>query len=96
MKVQYRAQALADIERIHRYVHERSPQGALRVSSALRAAIENIAEQPEGSIRTDDPAIRMKVVQHHPYKIFYSIVDAVTVEIIHIRHTSRRPLPIER
>jgi plasmid stabilization system protein ParE len=40
--------------------------------------------------RTDDPDIRVHVVHRYRYKIFYAVAgDAV--EIIHVRHTSRRP-----
>jgi plasmid stabilization system protein ParE len=47
--------------------------------------------QPFASQQSDDSEIRVKVVQRYRYKIFYSIPDNETVEIIHIRHTSRRP-----
>jgi len=33
----------------------------------------------------------VKVVRSYRYKIFYSIIDEGTVEIVHVRHTSRRP-----
>jgi plasmid stabilization system protein ParE len=33
----------------------------------------------------------VKVVRRYRYKIFYSIIDENTVEIVHVRHTSRRP-----
>jgi plasmid stabilization system protein ParE len=38
-----------------------------------------------------DPEIRVKIVQRYRYKIFYSIIDNSTIEIIHVRHASRRP-----
>ena len=44
-----------------------------------------------GSERTDNPDIRVKVVRRYRYRIFYRIVEAETVEIVHVRHTSRRP-----
>jgi toxin ParE1/3/4 len=58
--------------------------------SAIYTAAEFIAEHPLGSERTDDPDIRMNVVHRYRYKIFYRIIDE-GVEILHIRHTSRRP-----
>ncbi len=91
MKILYRAQALGDIDEIDRYLRLRSRTGALNVLRAIYAGIHLIAEQPYGSQRTDDAEIRVKVVRRYRYKIFYSIIDKDTVEIIHVRHTSRRP-----
>jgi toxin ParE1/3/4 len=58
--------------------------------SAIHAAAEFIAEHPLGSEGTDDPNIRVNVVHRYRHKIFYRIVDEA-IEILHIRHTSRRP-----
>jgi toxin ParE1/3/4 len=91
MKVRYRLRALADIDGIREYLEKRSPSGAFNVVKAIHASIRSIADQPYGSQRTDDPLIRMKVARPYRYKIFYSVVDDATIEILHIRHTSRRP-----
>ena len=90
MKLQYRAQALADIDAIHRYLEERSPSGARSVLRAIYASIQLIAETSLSYQRTDDPDIRAHVVRRYRYKIFYKVADDA-VEIIHVRHTSRRP-----
>jgi plasmid stabilization system protein ParE len=90
MRLHYRAQALADIDAIQRYLEERSPSGAQNVLRAIYASIQLIAEHPLAYQRTDDPDIRVHMVQRYRYKIFYSVAkDAV--EIIHVRHTARRP-----
>ena len=90
MKVRYRAQALADIDAIQRYLEERSPSGAQSVLRAIYASIQLVAEDPLSYQRTDDPDIRVHVVRRNHYRIFYSLVDDA-VEVIHVRHTSRRP-----
>jgi toxin ParE1/3/4 len=90
MRLRYRAQALGDIDAIQRYLDERSPSGARSVLRAIYASIQLIAEHPLSYQRTDDPDIRIHVVRRYRYKIFYSVVDDA-VEIIHVRHTSRRP-----
>jgi toxin ParE1/3/4 len=90
MRLRYRAQALADIDAIHRYLEERSPSAARSVLRAIYASIQLIAEQPLSYQRADDPDIRVHVVQRYRYKIFYRAVGD-PVEIIHVRHTSRRP-----
>ena len=91
MRLRYRALALGDIDEIGRYLEQRSPSGALNVLRAIYAGIRLIAEQPYGSQRANDQGVRVKVLHRYRYKIFYSILDEDTVEIIHIRHTSRRP-----
>jgi toxin ParE1/3/4 len=88
MKVQYRAQALADIDAIHRYLEERNPAGARNVLRAIYASIQLIATRPLSYQRTDDPAIRVHIVRRYRYRIFYNVTGD-TVEIIHVRHTSR-------
>jgi plasmid stabilization system protein ParE len=91
MKVRYRLRALADIADIRQYLEKRSSSGAFNVVKAIHASIRSIADQPYGAQRTDDPFIRMKVARPYRYKIFYSIVDDATIEILHVRHASRRP-----
>ena len=65
--------------------------GALNVLHAILDGVERIAENPYAWQVTDDTEVRLFVVQRYRYKIFYTIRDADTVEILHVRHTSRRP-----
>ena len=51
---------------------------------------------PQASQRTDNRMVRVKIVRRYRYKIFYRIVDDRTVEILHVRHTSRRPWEVPR
>ena len=93
MRLRYRGQALRDLDEIYRYIEERSPNGARNVLRAIYAGIHLIAERPDASQRTDDPEVRVKVMRRYGYKIFYRIVAYDTVQIMHIRHSSRRPWP---
>ena len=43
MKVRYRELALADLDRIFRYLNERSPAGARKVIVAIHSAINDAA-----------------------------------------------------
>jgi len=95
MRVRYAPRARGDIEWIFRYLDERSPNGARNVLKAIYAGVEFIAEHPEASERTDDPAVRVKIVRRYRYKIFYRMVGE-TMEVLHVRHTSRRPWSGER
>jgi plasmid stabilization system protein ParE len=91
MRIQYRARTLGDIDEIRGYLEERSAIGAANVVRAIYASVQLIAERPYASRQSDDPEIRVKVLPRYSYKIFYTIIDEATVEIIHVRHTSRRP-----
>jgi toxin ParE1/3/4 len=95
MRVRYRSQARADIDEIRRYLRKRSPIGAQNVLQSIRAAIRFIAEIPRAAEETDAPGVRVKVVVDYPYKIFYS-PPGDFIEILHIRHSARRPWEGER
>jgi plasmid stabilization system protein ParE len=90
MTVRYRARALSDLEEISRYLTPRSPTGARNVLHAIHSAIEQVAMQPQSAIQTSVAGIRVKILGRYRYKIFYR-VDADAVEIIHVRHSARRP-----
>jgi plasmid stabilization system protein ParE len=91
MRIQYRAQALGDIDEIKSYLEQRSVSGAANVVRAIYAGIQLIAERPYASRQSNDPEIRVKALPRYSYIIFYAIIDDAIVEIIHVRHTSRRP-----
>jgi toxin ParE1/3/4 len=88
--VRFTPQARADIERIYRYLSERSPAGAANVLRAIYAGAQFIAEHPQFSQRTDNPVVRVKIVRRYRYQIFYRVLDDRTIEILHVRHTSRQ------
>jgi plasmid stabilization system protein ParE len=92
MKVRYTPEAFSDRERILEYLRERSPGGARNVAASIREAIAQLGDQPYSGYRTDNPEVRVTFVVRYPYKIFYRIREPV-VEILHIRHTSRRAWP---
>lgn len=91
MRIHYRARALADLEEIYRYLEPRSLSGARNVLRALHEAIEQIARDPFSTTQTSDPSFRVKVVGRYRYKIFYGVTGGDTIEIVHVRHTARRP-----
>src|ERR1051326_4687695 len=65
------------------------PAGARKVIDAIRAAIDDVAQNPLSGRRTSDPTVRVKVVSRYGYKIFYG-VEADAIEILHVRHGARR------
>jgi plasmid stabilization system protein ParE len=94
MKVRYTPAAFADRERILDYLRERSAGGARNVAGSIREAIAQLKDHPESGYRTDNPDVRVKFVVRYPYKIFYRVRDEI--EILHIRHASRRAWKSDR
>jgi addiction module RelE/StbE family toxin len=88
MRVRYTPEAFSDRERIIEYLRDRSPGGARNVATSIRDAVAQLREHPLSGYRTDDPEVRVLFIVRYPYKIFYRVRE--TVEILHIRHTSRR------
>jgi toxin ParE1/3/4 len=88
MKVRYTPEAFADRERIFEYLRERSSAGAKNVIASIRETARQLEDHPLGGYETEDPNVRVIFVTRYPYKIFYRVRGEV--EILHIRHTSRR------
>jgi plasmid stabilization system protein ParE len=90
MRVRYTPRARGDIERIYLYLNKRSASGARNVLGAIYAGVQFIAEHPQASLQANIPTVRVKLVRRYRYRIFYRI-DGDVIEILHVRHTSRRP-----
>jgi toxin ParE1/3/4 len=92
MIIRYSRRATQDLEAIREYFTTRSPKGALKVLTAIYAAVEFIRRYPEAAKATRIGGVRGKIVPRYRFKIFYRVVEANgTIEIVHVRHTSRRP-----
>jgi toxin ParE1/3/4 len=95
MRVRYTPEAFSDRQRILQYLKARSVIGSRNVAASIREAVAQLGDQPHSGYRTDNPEVRVMFVVRYPYKIFYRVRDDV-VEILHIRHTSRRAWAGER
>ena len=82
MIVRFTRRAEADLVQIVDYVAAISPEGALNVAFSLREAIHVIADHPLARRKTQRPMVFVKIVPRYPY---------TAIEIVHIRHASRRP-----
>jgi len=91
MNVVYAPRALRDLEGIGAYLLQRSPTGAGNVLAAIRSSINTLGYFPEIGPLVDDAGHRRMSVPRYPYVIFYRI-EADDLLILHIRHTSRRPI----
>jgi toxin ParE1/3/4 len=91
MKIRYSPRATRDLEAIYEYLIQRSPKGTINVLTAIYASIEFIRRHPAATQVTTVPGIHAMIVQRYRFKIFYRILEADDVlEIVHVRHTSRR------
>ena len=90
VKLRYTRPALADLAEILDYIAARSPTGAARVHSRIKAITELLLTHPRIGSPTDDPTIRRMTTPPYPYMIFYEATDDEV--IIHtVRHGAREP-----
>lgn len=91
MKVRYTRRAQADLDAIYTYLDKRSQAGALSVKQLIERRIATLADFPLAAPAADEPGVHELTIVRYPYKIYYYVADQ-EVRILHIRHTSRRPL----
>jgi len=96
MKLVYSRRALADIEKIAIYYSAKaSPAIAQSIERRLLDVIARIQRAPESAPRAAQRSnVRAVAVVRYPFRIFYR-VRGDTIDILHIRHTSRRRATIE-
>jgi toxin ParE1/3/4 len=93
MKLVYSRRALADLDRIAAYyATNASPTIAENIEHRLSNVIDRICQAPEAAPRVSQRSqARVVAVVRYPFRIFYRVRDDAA-DILHIRHTSRRPL----
>jgi len=92
MKVRYSPRASNDLDSIYEFLNRHNPAGGARVTAAIYAAVEFIRRNPHASEMTSFQGVRGKIVHRHRFKVFYRLVERDDViEIVHVRHASRRP-----
>jgi plasmid stabilization system protein ParE len=92
MRIEYAPRAIRDLEEIGDYYRAvAAPPVAAAIADRFERIIGRLALHPESAPRViDRPGVRAVLVRRYPYKIFYRVRGDV-VEILHIRHTARRP-----
>jgi plasmid stabilization system protein ParE len=85
MSVRYAARALAQLDGIHDYLHERSPSGARAVLASIKRSAGRLQNLPELEIRTDEGDVRLLIDPDYLYRIFYVVrgKDVVVIRILH-------------
>jgi toxin ParE1/3/4 len=91
MNVVYAPRALRDLESIGAYLVERNPSGTVNVLGAIKSSIDTLSFFPQIGRLVDNAGHRRVPVLRYPYLIFYRVVGE-EILILHIRHTSRRPI----
>jgi toxin ParE1/3/4 len=93
MKLVYSRRALADLDALATYYSANaSPAIAKSVEQRFIDVIERIRHAPESAPRVARRSqVRAIAVIRYPFRIFYR-ARGDTIEILHIRHTSRRPV----
>ena len=93
MKLVYSRRALADLDQIKTYY---AANASSAIAEAIGRRLENVVDRicrvPEAAPRVSQRSqVRVVAVVRYPFRIFYRVRD-VAIDILHIRHTSRRPV----
>jgi len=92
MKLVYSRRALADLDGIATYyAANASPAIAESIQRRLTDVADRICHAPEAAPRVSQRSqVRVAAIVRYPFRIFYRL-RGDTIDILHIRHTSRRP-----
>lgn len=90
MKLRFTPRAAAELDDILTYIAARSPSGAERVQSRLRATLSMLADNPGLGRRTSNKRLRRIIATPYPYLVFYEWTDEEVV-VIAVRHGARDP-----
>ena len=92
MKVRLSTLALAELDNILAEIAAHSPEGARKVESRLRAALQRVAEFPKSAQQvTQRPGIFRAPLVRYPYSVYFQILRDEVV-VLRIRHDRRRSL----
>jgi plasmid stabilization system protein ParE len=93
MRVEYTPEAASNLDTILFGLLQENPVVAFALAETIDRTVRRIAAFPESSPAVAfGESVRVASLVRYPYRIFYRVRPDV-VEILHIRHTSRAPLP---
>jgi plasmid stabilization system protein ParE len=92
MRVVYSPRATRDLEAIATYYRTVADANtATAIGERIERVITRLGRRPQSAPQVLNRAdVRVALVLRYPYKIFYR-VRPEAIEILHIRHTARRP-----
>jgi plasmid stabilization system protein ParE len=88
MKIEWRAQARAELLAILDHIANESPAGAARVHAQILHSVSFLVDWPEIG-RKRRGKYRELVIPHTPYVVLF-ILSRTTVTIVRVIHASRR------
>ncbi len=92
MRIRYAESALADLDAIHDYQAAHWPRARAAFEARLTAIESRVLQFPNGAPEVAErPGVRVAAFVDFPYRLFYR-VNEETIEVLAIRHTSRRPV----
>jgi len=91
MKVIFTDTALGELGEIFEYLSSNYPTLVGPLEQRIEAVLRRLQQWPESAPKvTQRPDVRVAPLIRFPYRVYYRIANE-KIEIIHIRHTSRRP-----
>lgn len=90
MRLRFTPEAALELEQVLASIAQQSPQGAGRVQSRIKKAVDLLIEHPHSGQATSRRRLRRIVVTPYPYLIFYE-ARGDEVVIIGVRHAAREP-----
>ena len=91
MKVKFTKPALAELDAVFAYIHQRNPVAAVEVVARIREITSQLGRFPDMGHPKYKTGVRMITARRSPYLIFYT-VEHDEVLILSVRHGARRPI----
>jgi len=91
MRLRFTPRAFSDLDDIRLYIHRRNPVAAGKVVAVIETVARRLGEFPDSGQRSDEGDVRVVFATRYPYRIYCRILSD-EILILHIRHTSRRPV----
>ena len=90
MKLRFTPRAVRDLTAIAYYIHEQSPQAALRVRAAILESLQSLALFPHIGRQQKVEGVRKLVMRRYPYLVYYTADDeAEEIIILAIQYPAR-------
>ena len=91
MKLTWRPEAIAQLERITTHIARDNPTAARAVESEIVQTAEFVAAYPHMGQSASRPNVFRKLVASYPYHLFYRVLPDEVV-IVSVRDARRRPV----